>query len=101
MVVNWEAFDPAVPVMKEELRYALSFGIFCSLSGAIFVDRGSEKGRRALQKGLEEAKRTKKSMWIFPEGTRNHTTSTLLPFKKGAFHMAIQAQVSLCNSSVY
>lgn len=104
MSVNWEAFDPVVPVMKEELRYALTFGLFCNLSGAVFVNRGSEKGRKALQEGLEDAKRMKKSLWIFPEGTRNHTNLMLLPFKKGAFHMAIQAQVGVSEviiNSVY
>ncbi|OQR69279.1 putative 1-acyl-sn-glycerol-3-phosphate acyltransferase acl-2-like [Tropilaelaps mercedesae] len=95
MLANWEAFDPVVPVMKGELRYALTLGLFCSLSGAVFVDRGSEKGRRALQQGLEQAKRTKKSMWIFPEGTRNRTNFSLLPFKKGAFHMAVQAHLPI------
>lgn len=33
-------------------------------------------------------------VWVYPEGTRN-CTGDLLPFKKGAFHLAIQAQVMI------
>ena len=32
------------------------------------------------------------SVWIFPEGTRNPGTK-LREFKKGSFHVAIQAEV--------
>lgn len=63
------------------------------LSGAVFVNRGNSKqAYESLKEAGETMKRQQTSLWIFPEGTRSsQETSNLLPFKKGAFHLAVQA----------
>lgn len=50
--------------------------------------RGSEKIKCPLYLLAPQIR-----LWVFPEGTRNQR-GDLLPFKKGAFHLAVQAQVS-------
>lgn len=34
-------------------------------------------------------------LWMFPEGTRNPSRTSLMPFKKGAFRVAITCQVPI------
>lgn len=84
-----------VVIGKKELRWVPLFGLFFVGAGNVMIDRGNKMSALA---GLDLAKqavvRDKKSIWIFAEGTRSRGRG-LLPFKKGAFHLAIAAQVPI------
>lgn len=82
---------------KRELQFTPLLGQFMTLSGAVFIDRKNRKDSiKAFQQIGQTMKRKQLSLWIFPEGTRSGlATPDLLPFKKGAFHLAIQAGVPI------
>ncbi|KAG6378596.1 hypothetical protein JVT61DRAFT_12863 [Boletus reticuloceps] len=86
-------FPPKASIMaKRELQWT-PLGPWMYMSGAIFIDRGnSTQAQKSLEAAGEEMKREGISLVMFPEGTRhNEEVPTLLPFKKGAFHLAVQA----------
>jgi lysophosphatidate acyltransferase len=68
-----------------------------ALSKTVFIDRGNrETARAAFDGAAKHMVSERQSVFIFPEGTRSYSTQAeLLPFKKGAFHLAIQAQVPI------
>ena len=78
---------------KKSLKYMPIFGQFLQAGGAVFVDRGnSAVAVQSLQAAGEEIKKHHTSIWAFPEGA--HTSRPyhdMGPFKKGAFHLAVQA----------
>lgn len=81
-------------VGKAELRWNPVFGPLLWLAGVAFVDRAdSKKAIDALAPAVE-ALRGGTSLMIAPEGTRS-PTPRLGRFKKGAFHMAMQAGVPI------
>ncbi|GAA3158795.1 hypothetical protein GCM10010531_07690 [Blastococcus jejuensis] len=81
-------------VAKKELANAPGFGLAFRLADVAFVDRGDPaKARAALEPAVQRL-REGLSLVIAPEGTRS-ATPTLGPFKKGAFHVAMQAGVPL------
>jgi 1-acyl-sn-glycerol-3-phosphate acyltransferase len=85
-----------VVIGKKELHFIPFFGIYFVASGNIIIDRKkSAKAVAGLSHAAEEIKKRGVSIWIFPEGTRNVSGEGMLPFKKGAFHMAIQAGVPI------
>ena len=82
---------------KSSLRRTPFLGWFMILSGTIFIDRQNSKDARAALSGAVKQIRDKRqSVYMFPEGTRSYSKEPmLLPFKKGAFHLAVQAQVPI------
>lgn len=81
---------------KKELLWIPLFGLFFAAAGNILIQR---KNRAHSISGLgiavEAIRKSRCSVWIFPEGTRNRSGQGLLPFKKGAFYMAIEARVPI------
>uniref|UniRef100_A0A8D2E2W0 1-acyl-sn-glycerol-3-phosphate acyltransferase n=1 Tax=Sciurus vulgaris TaxID=55149 RepID=A0A8D2E2W0_SCIVU len=82
-----------VQIAKRELMFLGPVGLVMYLGGVFFINRQrsstaltvmADLGERMVQENLK--------VWIYPEGTRNDN-GDLLPFKKGAFHLAVQAQV--------
>jgi len=82
---------------KASLKKTPFLGWFMTLSGSVFLDRANSKDARQAMSGAADEMRTKRqSVYMFPEGTRSYAKEpTLLPFKKGAFHLAVQAQVPI------
>lgn len=79
-------------IAKKELANDPVFGLAFRLAGVAFVDRGGRgDARQALEPAVQRL-RDGISVLIAPEGTRS-VTPALGEFKKGAFHMAMQAGV--------
>ncbi|NXO44058.1 PLCB acyltransferase, partial [Locustella ochotensis] len=85
--------DNCVQVGKKELMYAGSVGLIIYLGGVIFINRKSTSSAKMVMAEVAKTMVAENvKVWVYPEGTRN-CTGDLLPFKKGAFHLAVQAQV--------
>lgn len=99
---NWDLWvlGCAVPrrtvsLGKKSLKWIPIFGQIYWLAGNILIDRGNAfKAKQAMLKTTEVMQHQDTSIWVFPEGTRN-LGQGLLPFKKGAFQMAINAGVPI------
>ncbi len=85
-----------VVIGKKEVAWVPFFGIFYIAAGNVIIDRKkTNKAVAGLNQVVEAIRNRGLSIWIFPEGTRNRTGEGILPFKRGAFHMAIQAGVPI------
>lgn len=80
---------------KKSLKRIPFLGWFMALSGTVFIDRANRATAMAAFDGAAmEMRRDRQSVFIFPEGTRSYFDEPdLLPFKKGAFHLAVKAGV--------
>ncbi|TAQ90985.1 hypothetical protein B7494_g741 [Chlorociboria aeruginascens] len=82
---------------KRSLKNVPFLGWFMQLSGSVFIDRAnSRNAREAMSGAVDEMVTERQSVFMFPEGTRSYPEEPiLLPFKKGAFHLAVQAGVPI------
>ena len=84
-----------VTIGKTSLRWVPIFGQIYWLAGNVLIDRGdATKAKAAMVKTTDALQHQDTSIWVFVEGTRN-LGKGLLPFKKGAFQMAIAAGVPI------
>jgi 1-acyl-sn-glycerol-3-phosphate acyltransferase len=81
-------------VIKRELARMPLWGQAVVRLGYIPIDRGrSEQARAQMQQAVATVRRGRRIL-VFAEGTRSRSES-MLPFKKGGFHLAVDAQVPI------
>ncbi len=81
-------------VAKKEAANVPGFGLAFRLADVAFVDRSDTASARAALEPAVQRLREGVSLVIAPEGTRS-ATPALGRFKKGAFHVAMQAGVPI------
>ena len=74
---------------KKELFSTPLLGWALKAMDMVPVDRGSRSSYRSVEEGALRVARLGKSIIVYPEGTRT-VDGDLLPFKKGAFAIAIR-----------
>ncbi|MBP9684984.1 MAG: 1-acylglycerol-3-phosphate O-acyltransferase [Rhodoferax sp.] len=91
-----------VTIGKRSLLWAPLFGQVYWLAGNVLINRSNaEQAKQAMLLTTDVLQNQNTSIWFFVEGTRN-LGKGLLPFKSGAFHMAINAGVPIipmCTST--
>jgi putative phosphoserine phosphatase/1-acylglycerol-3-phosphate O-acyltransferase len=81
-------------IAKQEIRNVPLLGQAFEFAGAVFIDRDDTKSAIEAMEPAVQALKEGRSIAIAPEGTRSRTPR-LGRFKKGAFHLALQAGVPI------
>ncbi len=84
-----QALNPGTVIVgKQSLKWLPLVGQLYWLTGSLFIDRNSPRASiGSLRKIAKRVVAENTSLWIFPEGTRNHG-GEMQPFKSGAFRIA-------------
>jgi 1-acyl-sn-glycerol-3-phosphate acyltransferase len=84
---------PFAFVAKKELERIPFFGLAWKAAGHISIDRSDRSSAlQSLRRAGQSIRENRSTVIIFPEGTRSRTEQ-MLPFKKGAFTLAMEASV--------
>lgn len=93
VVVLGEVYPPgAIALGKKELEWIPLFGRLWTATGNVLLDRRrSGAAMEAIRRTAGAAQAAGVSLWVAPEGHRNMGRE-MLPFKKGVFHLALDAR---------
>ncbi|CAI4224823.1 unnamed protein product [Auanema sp. JU1783] len=84
-----------VVMMKSSLKYIPFFNTCSLMANCIFINRfNRQQAMSTVDQCVEKLTEKNLKLWIFPEGTRN-PEGGLLSFKKGAFNIAVKAQIPI------
>ncbi len=92
---------PVKVLVKKELTKIPVFG-WVMKALCIAVERENRQSRKESMLALNQELQKGYSIFIYPEGTRNRSNQALLPFKDGAFRLAIDAElpISVCTTQI-
>lgn len=80
-----------VSMGKKSLAWLPFFGQMYWLAGNVLIDRSNKRrAKETIDNALIDIEKTGKNLWIMPEGTRVLDPKVMLPFKKGAFNLAVK-----------
>lgn len=79
---------------KWEVRTIPLIGYLNVKAGTVFVKRGDLDSSNEAIKGLHRVLNENRGVLVFPEGSRKDK-GKLRPFKKGVFHLAVQAGIPI------
>ena len=89
-LISWACPEGSVIVAKKQIKSIPIFGWFFGAAGNLYIDRSKPiEAKRQMTEMIETLKKKNLNLAIFPEGTRNRGAPGMLPFKKGAFHLAV------------
>ncbi len=86
--------DGFTGIVKKEVALNPVIGPLFRYLGATFIDRANTAKAKSALAPVVDTLRNGLSIVISPEGTRS-VTPTVGPFKKGAFHIALEAGVPI------
>jgi len=91
--------DPVYFIIKKELARIPLWGPTVVKAGFVAIDRADSEQARLEMRRAVEAVRSGRRILVFAEGTRS-PDGHLRPFKKGGFHLAVDAQVPILPVAV-